>query len=131
MPQYKYASVNEYRTVLTDNEIKIFIGLLLHLNIISIGKAISLTKYKLQQNNQSFIPADFTFRRYTKWFKDNNYDKWILAISEKPAYLMQNEKIYKMLHNEFIPTIDETIKMIDMWLRFKTLNIAQTCLIKP
>ena len=78
LPQYKYATVQEYRTVLTDEEIKIFMGLLLHPNRLSVGKAIALTKYKLQQN-QSFIPSDITFRRYAKWFKDNNYDKWILA----------------------------------------------------
>ena len=40
---------------------------------------IALTKYKLKEQGQSFIPADITFRRYAKWFKDNNYDKWILA----------------------------------------------------
>ncbi len=79
LPQYKYASVDEYRTVLTDEEIKIFMGLLLHPNRLSIGKATALTKYKLKEQGQSFIPADITFRRYAKWFKDNNYDKWILA----------------------------------------------------
>ena len=79
LPQYKYSTVREYRTVLNDKEIKIFMGLLLHPNRISIGKAIALTKYKLKEQGQSFIPADITFRRYAKWFKDNNYDKWILA----------------------------------------------------
>ena len=79
LPQYKYSSVNDYRTVLNDGEIKIFMGLLLHPNRLSIGKAIALTKYKLKEQGQSFIPADITFRRYAKWFKDNNYDKWILA----------------------------------------------------
>ncbi len=79
LPQYKYSSVDDYRTVLTDEEIKIFMGLLLHPNRLSIGKAIALTKYKLKEQSQSFIPADITFRRYAKWFKDNNYDKWILA----------------------------------------------------
>ena len=79
LPQYKYSGVNDYRTVLSDKEIKIFMGLLLHPNRLSIGKAIALTKYKLKENGQSFIPADITFRRYAKWFKDNNYDKWILA----------------------------------------------------
>ena len=54
-------------------------GLLLHPNRICIGKAIALTKYKLKEQGQCFIPADITFRRYAKWFKDNNYDKWILA----------------------------------------------------
>lgn len=79
LPQYKYSSIDDYRTVLTDEEIKIFMGLLLHPNRLSIGKAISLTRYKLKEQGQSFIPADITFRRYAKWFKDNNYDKWILA----------------------------------------------------
>ena len=79
LPQYKYSSVNDYRTVLSDEEIKIFMGLLLHPNRICIGKAIALTKYKLKEQGQSFIPADITFRRYAKWFKDNNYDKWVLA----------------------------------------------------
>src|SRR5574344_383994 len=289
LPQYKYSGIDEYRTVLTDEEIKIFMGLLLHPNRLSIGKATALTKYKLQQQGQSFIPADITFCRYAKWYKDNNYDKWILArdgekalsdkvepyikrdtsllevgdvlvadvhklafqvinpftgkptratlvgfldwkstalvgyeimleentqciasalrnaiinldmipkvvyqdngrafrakyftddkgfselgfqglysklgietvfarpynarakvierffkefqegfekllpsyvgsaISEKPAYLMRNEKLHKSIHNNFIPTIDETIKMIDMWLNFKN---SQPC----
>lgn len=79
IPNYKYVSVNEYRTCLTDEEIKMFMGLLLHPNRICIGKAIALTKYKLKEQDQSFIPADITFRRYAKWFKDNNYDKWVLA----------------------------------------------------
>ena len=79
LPQYKYSSVDDYRTVLNNEEIKIFMGLLLHPNRLSIGKAIALTKYKLKEQGQSFIPADITFRRYAKWFKDNNYDKWILA----------------------------------------------------
>ena len=79
LPQYKYSSVNDYRTVLNDDEIKIFMGLLLHPNRLSIGKAIALTKYRLKEQGHSFIPADITFRRYAKWFKDNNYDKWILA----------------------------------------------------
>lgn len=78
LPQYKYSSINEFRTSLTDEEIKIFMGLLLHPNRISIGKAISLTKYNLSQKGQSFIPSDITFRRYAKWFKDNNYDQWVL-----------------------------------------------------
>ena len=79
IPQYKYAKIDEYRTCLTDEEIKIFMGLLLHPNRLCIGKAIALTKYKLQQQGQSYIPADITFRKYANWFKKNNYDKWVLA----------------------------------------------------
>ena len=289
IPQYKYAKVDEYRTCLTDEEIKIFMGLLLHPNRLCIGKAIALTKYKLKEQGQSYIPADITFRKYANWFKKNNYDKWVLArdgekalsdkvepyikrdasllevgdvlvadghvlnfnvinpftgkstratlvgfldwkstalvgyeimleentqcitsalrnsiinldmipkviyqdngrafrakyftddkgftelgfnglyaklgietvfarpynarakvierffkefqegfekllpsyvgsnIQNKPAYLMRNEKLHKQLHNDFVPTLDETIKMIDMWLNFKN---SQPC----
>ena len=79
IPQYKYSKVDDYRTILTNEEIKIFMSLLLHPNRISIGKATALTKYKLKEQGQIFIPAYITFRRYAKWFKNNNYDKWILA----------------------------------------------------
>lgn len=103
LPQYKYISVNDYRTVLNDDEIKIFMGLLLHPNRLSIGKAIALTKYKLKEQGQSFIPADITFRRYAKWFKDNNYDKWILtrdgekALSDKvEPYIKRDASLLKV-----------------------------------
>ena len=46
------------------------------------------------------------------------------SIQNKPAYMMRNEKFHKNLHNGFIPTIEETIKMIDMWLSFKN---SQPC----
>lgn len=85
IPQYKYAKVDEYRTCLTDEEIKIFMSLLLHPNRLCIGKAIALTKYKLQQQGQSYIPADITFRKYANWFKKNNYDKWVLARNGEKA----------------------------------------------
>jgi len=79
IPQYKYASINDFRTSLTDEEIKLFMGLLLHPNRISIGKAVTIAKYHLKQNGQNFMPADTTFRRYATWFKSNNYDTWVLA----------------------------------------------------
>jgi putative transposase len=79
VPNYQYTSCSEFRTTLTEQEIKIFLSLLLHPNRISIGKAISYTKYYLKDRGQNFVPADMTFRRYAKWFKDNNYDKWVLA----------------------------------------------------
>lgn len=103
IPNYKYVSVNEYRTCLTDEEIKIFMGLLLHPNRICIGKAIALTKYKLKEQCQSFIPADITFRRYAKWFKDNNYDKWVLARDGE-----------KVLSDKVEPYIKRDASMLDV-----------------
>ncbi len=183
LPQYKYSSVNDYRTVLNDGEIKIFMGLLLHPNRISIGKAVALTKYKLHEQGQSFIPADinldmipkvvyqdngraFRAKYFTddkgftelgfqglysklgietvfarpynarakvieRFFKEfqEGFEKLLpsyigSSIQNKPAYMMRNEKFHKSLHNEYVPTIEETIKMIDMWLRFKN---SQPC----
>ena len=49
VPNYQYTSCSEFRTTLTEEEIKIFMGLLLHPNRISIGKAISYTKYYLKE----------------------------------------------------------------------------------
>ena len=37
---------------------------------------------------------------------------------------MRNEKKKKNWHRDYVPTIDETIKMIDMWLSFKN---SQPC----
>lgn len=37
---------------------------------------------------------------------------------------MRNEKLHKAWHCDHIPTIEETIKMIDMWLQFKN---SQPC----
>lgn len=50
------------------------------------------------------------------------------SIINKPAYLKRNEKFHSNLHNDYIPTIEETIKMIDMWLKFKN---SQPCTNAP
>lgn len=76
---YNYSPNNEYRTSLNDDEIKIFLKILLSQNCFSIGKAISLTRHILTQRGVEILPKDVTFRRYANWFKKVNYDKWILA----------------------------------------------------
>lgn len=45
-------------------------------------------------------------------------------ISNKPAYLKRNEKFHKKNHNEYIPTIEEAIKMIEAWQSFKNSQIC-------
>lgn len=76
---YRYTSNNEYRTTLNEEQIKIFLKILLSPNAFSIGKAIGLTKHILQERGYEILPKDVTFRRYANWFKDANYDKWVLA----------------------------------------------------
>ncbi|MEI7475302.1 MAG: transposase family protein [bacterium] len=77
-PQYKYSGFQEYRTVLAEEQIAIFLKLLLHPNQFNIGKAIKLSTHILERRGSENIPKPITFRRYAEWFKKNNYDKWIL-----------------------------------------------------
>ncbi len=78
VPHYNYTSFNEYKTSLTEEEIGIFLKLLLHPNQFSIGKAIKLTTHILEKKGIEDIPKPITFRRYAEYFRRQNYDKWIL-----------------------------------------------------
>jgi len=79
VPEYNYSREAEYRTSLTDEEIRIYMKLLLSQNRFSIGKAINLTKHILQSKGIEITAREVTFRRYAEHFKKYNYDKWILA----------------------------------------------------
>lgn len=41
------------------------------------------------------------------------------SIQDRPAYLKRNEKFHKQRHKEYIPTIEETIQLIESWLQFE------------
>ena len=77
--QYKYSTRKEYKTTLNEEQIKIFLKILLSPNNFSIGKSISLTKHILMERGYEILPKDVTFRRYANWFRDSNLDKWTLA----------------------------------------------------
>src|SRR5574344_317077 len=102
MPNYHYQKA-ESRISLTDFEKQIFMKFLLHPNKFSIGKAISLTQYILEKNGQNYIPSNPTFRRFANWYRDNNYDKWIL--------LRDGEKSLK---EEVIPHIKRDLSKIEV-----------------
>ena len=98
--QYKYSTRKEYSTSLNEEQIKIFLNILLSPNNFSIGKAISLTKHILQERGYNILPKDVTFRRYAYWFRDNNFDKWTLAREGQKAlkdkvepYIVRNAKL--------------------------------------
>jgi len=86
VPQYKYSSVNNHKTILTDEMINIFLKFLLHPNKFSIGKAISLTIQILKNNTIQNIPSIVTFRRYAENFKKHNFDRWTLLREGEKAY---------------------------------------------
>src|SRR5574344_776151 len=100
--QYKYSTRKEYRTTLNEEQIKIFLKILLSPNSFSIGKSIGLTKHILAERGFEILPKDVTFRRYAEWFRDNNYDKWILAREGQKAlkdkvepYIVRNASLLK------------------------------------
>ena len=102
VPQYNYRSFNEYRTILSEEEIGVFLKLLLHPNKFSIGKAIKLTKHVLEKRNiekgeESELPKDVTFRRYAEYFRRNNYDKWVLMREGEKAL---NDKVLPCLRRD-------------------------------
>ena len=78
IPQYKYSSMNNHKTILTDEMLEIFLKILLHPNKFNIGKAISLTIQILKNKNIEDVPSIPTFRRYAERFKKYNFDKWVL-----------------------------------------------------
>ena len=41
------------------------------------------------------------------------------SIENKPARLRRNEKFHEEIHQEFVPTIQQTIQMINSWLEYK------------
>jgi putative transposase len=40
-------------------------------------------------------------------------------IENKPPRLRRNEKFHDAIHQNYVPTIEQTIKMIDTWLKYK------------
>ncbi len=46
------------------------------------------------------------------------------SIDNRPAYLKRNEKIHQKYHNDFVPTIEQTIELLHKWLDF---HYSQPC----
>jgi putative transposase len=60
-----------------------------------------------------------------RWFKEfsDTFERLLpsftgTSIEDKPAWMLRNEKFHKAMHREYIPTIEETIQMIEKWLEF-------------
>ncbi|HBE45712.1 MAG TPA: hypothetical protein DDW17_09820 [Deltaproteobacteria bacterium] len=60
-----------------------------------------------------------------RWFQEfsNTFERLLpsyigSSIQDKPAHLLRNEKFHKALHKQYIPTIEETIELIDIWHDF-------------
>lgn len=46
------------------------------------------------------------------------------SIDNKPARLRRNEKFHKEVHQNFVPTIQQTIQMINSWLEYKNSQLC-------
>ncbi|MDQ7799527.1 MAG: transposase [Candidatus Edwardsbacteria bacterium] len=46
------------------------------------------------------------------------------GIDDKPAHMMRNEKFMQRISSGFVPTLDETIEMINAWLDYRRSNTA-------
>jgi len=86
VPQYKYSSLNNHKTILTNEMINEFLKFLLHQNKFNMGKAISLTIQVLKNNNVQNIPSIPTFRRYAERFRKHNFDTWVRLREGDKAY---------------------------------------------
>jgi len=138
--QYKYSTRKEYHTTLNEEQIKIFLKILLSPNSFSIGKSISLEELgftgvyeKLGIKPIYATPYNARAKVIERFFLDfqEGFEKLMpsyigTSIENKPAYLKRNEKLHKQIHenNNFTPTIEQAIKLIDKWLEFKN---SQTC----
>ena len=110
MGQYKYSTRKEYNTSLNEEQRKIFLQILLSPNSFSIGKSISLTKQILKERGYEILPKDVTFRRFAVWFRDTNYDKWVLAREGMKAlkdkvepYIVRNALVGFLNHRLYCP----------------------------
>ena len=77
LSQYKYSSVNEFRTTLTDEEIKIFMGLLLHPNRICVGKAIALLEELVKE-----------FDEIPKYLTSDNFNLIVKKLKKKTQLII-------------------------------------------
>jgi putative transposase len=60
-----------------------------------------------------------------RWFKEfsDTFERLFpsfigSSIADRPAYMLRNEKLHKALHNEYVPTIEETVMLLEYWLEF-------------
>ncbi|MBP8699724.1 MAG: Mu transposase C-terminal domain-containing protein [Syntrophorhabdaceae bacterium] len=60
-----------------------------------------------------------------RWFQEfsNTFERLLpsytgSSIEDKPAHMLRNEKFHRALHRQYIPTIKETIELIDIWHDF-------------
>jgi putative transposase len=74
-------------------------------------------RYALPYNPQS-KPIERFFRTFNDWFEREMPSYIGASIQDKPAYMNRNEKRARSLHNDWVPTIPETMELIFRWREY-------------
>ena len=91
---------------------------LLHPNKITISKAISLTRYILENEGCEDIPSESTFRRYANHFKDTKFDIWTLIREGEKAL---NDKVEPYIERDL-----SKIEVGDVYLLTDTFLVLRS-----
>lgn len=116
VPQYRYSSIANRKTKLTQEMIELFTRALTHENCISVGAAINFTIEILKNNGIEDIPSAPTFRRFANNYRDCNNDVYTYARGGRKA-----------LNDKLIPDIKRDASQLEVgqiWVADgHTLNI--------
>ncbi len=63
-------------------------------------------------------PVERFFETFQEWVERFISSYCGSSIQDKPAYMKRNEKFHKAMHSEFIPTIDQAVKMIEAGIAY-------------
>lgn len=118
MPQYRYPKYDEYDCSLDEHMKQVLMKFLLHPNKITIRKAISLTRYILENEGCEDIPSESTFRRYANHFKDTKFDIWTLIREGEKAL---NDKVEPYIERDL-----SKIEVGDVYLLTDTFLVLRS-----
>lgn len=63
-------------------------------------------------------PVERFFREFTQTYSSLMPSYVGNNIENKPAYMKRNEKFHKSIHQEYVPTVEETIAALEKWFDF-------------
>jgi len=85
---------------------------------------LGITSISAQPYNAKAKPIERFFREIQDTF-ERLFPSFVGSnVYNKPAYLKRNEKFHAEHHNEYIPTVEETIQVLNKWLDF---HYSQSC----
>ena len=80
-----------------------------------IFEKLNITPHFAMPYNAQSKPIERFFRIFNDWFERELPSYTGASIIDKPAHMSRNEKRAKDLHDEWVPTIPETMELIFRW----------------